>query len=225
MTIRVVLADDHRIMRQGLAALLDREPDIRIVGEAADGVEAVKASLALRPDMVIADLTMPKLNGIEAIRRILDRMPETKTICLSIHSDPQRVAAVIDAGIRGYLLKDCAFEELVQAVRLVLCDKVYLSPEIAGIVLEGYRGRRSDAEASAFSDLTTREREILQLLAEGHATKDIANRLNVSPKTVGAHREHVMRKLEIHNIAELTRYAILEGLTSLELNRGSTLVS
>jgi len=222
MTIRAVLADDHRIMRQGLAALLGREPDICVVGEAADGLEAVKVSLALQPDLVIADLSMPKLNGIEAIRRILDKMPETKTICLSVHSDPQRVAAVIDAGARGYLLKDCAFEELVRAVRLVLRDKVYLSPEIAGIVLEGYRGRRSDAEPSAFSGLTTREREVLQLLAEGYATKDIANRLKVSPKTVGAHREHVMRKLEIHNIAELTRYAIMEGLTSLELHRGST---
>jgi DNA-binding NarL/FixJ family response regulator len=225
MTFSAVLADDHHIMRQGLALLLEREPDIRVVGEAADGLEAVKASLALRPDLVIADLSMPKLNGIEAIRRILDKLPETKTICLSVHSDPQRVAAVIDAGARGYLLKDCAFEELVRAVRLVLRDKVYLSPEIAGIVLEGYRGRRSEAESSAFSGLTTREREVLQLLAEGHATKDIANRLKVSPKTVGAHREHVMRKLEIHNIAELTRYAIMEGLTSLELNRGSTRVS
>jgi DNA-binding NarL/FixJ family response regulator len=225
MTIRVVLADDHRIIREGLVALLDREPDICIVAEAADGVEAVNATLELRPDLVIADLSMPKLNGIEAIRRILDKMPETRTMCLSIHSDPQRVAAAIDAGARGYLLKDCAFEELVQAVRLVLDDKVYLSPEIAGIVLEGYRGRRSHAKASSFSGLTTREREVLQLLAEGHATKDIACRLKVSPKTVGAHREHVMRKLEIHNIAELTRYAILEGLTSLELHRGSTLAS
>jgi DNA-binding NarL/FixJ family response regulator len=225
MTIRVVLADDHQIMRQGLAALLEREPDIDIVGEAADGVEAVKACLALRPDLLIADLSMPKLNGIDAIRRVLDRMPEIRTMCLSIHSDPQRVAAVIVAGARGYLLKDCAFKELVQAVRLVLSDKVYLSPEIAGIVLESYRGRRSDTEASAFSGLTTREREVLQLLAEGHATKDIAHRLKVSPKTVGAHREHVMRKLEIHNIAELTRYAILEGLTSLELRRGATLAS
>ena len=220
MTIRVVLADDHRIMREGLASLLEREPDIQTVGQAADGAEAVRLTLSLSPDLVITDVSMPKLNGIEAIRRILAKAPQTKAMCLSVHDDPERVAAVIDAGARGYLLKDCAFEQLVQAVRVVMEDKFYLSPEIASVVVAGFRGKRAPAQASAFSRLTTREREVVQLVAEGHPTREIARRLNVSLKTVGAHREHVMTKLQIHSIAELTRYAIREGITSLEAHTG-----
>ena len=222
MTIRVVLADDHRIMREGLASLLKGETDIQTVGVAADGAEAVKVSIATSPDLLITDLSMPKLNGIEAIRRIKTRAPEIKALCLSVHEDPERVAAVIDAGASGYLLKKCAFEELVRAVRAVAADKVYLSPEIASVVVEGFRRKSTDWKVSAFSRLTTREREVVQLLTEGYATREIARRLNVSAKTVSAHRDHVMDKLQLHGLAELTRYAIREGITSLEVHSGET---
>lgn len=216
MTIRVVLADDHQIMREGLASLLNGQADIQTVGEAADGAEAVKVSISKCPDLLITDLSMPKLNGIEAIRRIKTQAPEIKALCLSVHEDPVRVAAVIDAGASGYLLKKCAFEELVQAVRVVAADKVYLSPEIAGVVVEGFRNKRSGWKVSAFSRLTNREREVVQLLTEGYATREIAHQLNVSVKTVSAHRDHVMAKLQLYGLAELTRYAIREGITSLD---------
>jgi len=220
MGIRLLLADDHRILREGIAALLARESDFELVGQANDGVEVLKLARELHPDLVIIDLAMPALNGMEAMRRVLIEAPNMKILCLSVHDEKQLVAAVIDAGASGYLLKDCAFEELVRAVRAVMAGQVYLSPAIASIVVEGYRAKRADAGESAFSQLTAREREIVQLLAEGHSTKDIAARLSVSSKTVGTHREHIMGKLQLHSIAQLTRYAIREGLTSLETSRG-----
>jgi len=216
MSIRLLLAEDHRIVREGLAALLLREPDMDLVGEAADGTELLKLARELRPDLVITDLSMPGLNGMEAMRRILAEVANVKILCLSVHDEKQLVAAVIDAGAAGYLLKDCAFAELVRAVRAAVAGQVYLSPAIAGIVVEGYRAKRADAVESAFSQLTAKEREIVQLLAEGHSTKEIAARLSVSSKTVGTHREHIMGKLQLHSIAQLTRYAIREGLTSLD---------
>jgi len=222
MTIRVVLADDHRIVREGLASLLEREVDIQTVGEAGDGAEAVRLTISLSPDLVITDLSMPRLNGIEAIRRIKTRVPAIKVLCLSVHEDRERVAAIIDAGASGYLLKDCAFTELVRAVRLVAEGKVYLSPEVASVVVDGFRGKRLATHASAFSKLTTREREIVQLLTEGYATREVARQLSLSAKTVSAHREHVMAKLRFHSLAELTRYAIREGITSLDADSGVT---
>lgn len=216
MGIRLLLADDHRIVREGIAALLAREPDIELVGQANDGVEVLNLARELRPDLVIIDISMPGLNGMEAMRRIFTEAPNVRVLCLSVHDEKQLVAAVIDAGASGYLLKDCAFEELVRAVRAVMAGQVYLSPAIASIVVEGYRAKRADTGASAFSQLTPKEREIVQLLAEGHSTKEIAMRLSVSAKTVGTHREHIMDKLQLHSIAQLTRYAIREGLTSLE---------
>jgi DNA-binding NarL/FixJ family response regulator len=216
MSIRLLLAEDHRIVREGLAALLLREPDMDLVGEAADGAELLKLARELHPDLVITDLSMPGLNGMEAMRRILAEVADVKILCLSVHDERPLVAAVIDAGAAGYLLKDCAFTELVRAVRAAVAGQVYLSPAIAGIVVEGYRAKRADAVESAFSQLTAKEREIVQLLAEGHSTKEIAARLSVSSKTVGTHREHIMGKLQLHSIAQLTRYAIREGLTSLD---------
>jgi DNA-binding NarL/FixJ family response regulator len=216
MSIRLLLAEDHRIVREGLAALLLREPDLDLVGEAADGTELLKLARELRPDLVITELSMPGLNGMEAMRRIRAEVANVQSHCLSVHDEKQLVAAVIDAGAAGYLLKDCAFAELVRAVRAAVAGQVYLSPAIAGIVVEGYRAKRADAVESAFSQLTAKEREIVQLLAEGHSTKEIAARLSVSSKTVGTHREHIMGKLQLHSIAQLTRYAIREGLTSLD---------
>ncbi|MBI1395188.1 MAG: response regulator [Betaproteobacteria bacterium] len=216
MSTRIILADDHRIIREGLASLLREEPDFEIVGEAGDGASVVRLARECRPDIVITDVSMPGLNGIEAIRRILDDAPGVKTLCLSVHDEKRLVAAVMDAGASGYLLKDCAFEELLRAVRTVLAGQVYISPGVAGVLMQDFRDRRSGGGASAYSDLTSREREVVQLIAEGHSTKEIAERLHVSAKTIGTHREHIMEKLRVSGTAELTRYAIREGLAGLE---------
>lgn len=215
MSTRILLADDHRIMREGLASLLRREPDLEIAGEAADGLEAVRLARELQPDLVITDISMPGLNGIEAIGRILQDVAGVRTLCLSVHDEKRLVAAVMDAGASGYLLKDCAYEELLRAVRTVLANRVYISPSIAGVLMQEYRERRTGGH-TAFSELTTREREVVQLIAEGYSTREIAERLHVSAKTVGTHREHVMAKLQVNGTAELTRYAIREGLAGLE---------
>lgn len=221
MTTRIVLADDHRIMREGLAAMLRQEPDLEIVGEAGDGAEVVRLCRELRPDLVITDISMPGLNGIEAIRRVLEDAPAVRALCLSVHDEKRLVAAVMDAGASGYLLKDCAFEELLRAVRTVLSRQVYISPGIAGVLMQDYRDRRAGVRGNAFSELTSREREVVQLIAEGYSTKEIADRLHVSAKTIGTHREHIMTKLGVTGTAELTRYAIREGLACLDGRSGA----
>jgi DNA-binding NarL/FixJ family response regulator len=216
MKIRVILADDHQIIREGLASLLENQADMQIIEQASDGLQAVRLSLELSPDLVIMDLTMPGMNGIEATRRITSELPQTKVLCLSAHSDTGFVSAVIDAGASGYLLKDCAFEELVNAIRIVIGNQCYLSPEIAGTLIEAYKAQKSDSDSSALSMLTQREREIVQLLAEGQTTKEIAQRLERSVKTIATHREHLMTKLNLGSLAALTKYAIREGLTTVE---------
>ncbi|MCE2899098.1 MAG: response regulator transcription factor [Betaproteobacteria bacterium] len=217
MPVRILLADDHRIVREGVAALLRREPDLEIVGEAADGFDAVRLARELKPDIVITDISMPGLNGIDAIRRILADVPGVRTLCLSVHDETRLVGAVMDAGASGYLLKECAYEELLLAVRALLANRVYISPSIAGVLMKDYRERRSGGAAATNSELTTREREVLQLIAEGLSTKQIADRLHVSVKTVGTHREHILAKLKLTGTAELTRYAIREGLSGLDV--------
>lgn len=212
MVVRILLAEDSQLMRDGLAALLRQEPGMELVGQAADGAECVEIARTVRPNVVIMDLAMPRLNGIEATIRILDESPQTKVICLSVHDEQRLVSAVIDAGAVGYLLKDCAFEELAKAVHSVMAQQVYISPAIAAVLVADYRARRDGADESAFTQLTAREREIVQLLAEGHSTKQISSHLRVSPKTVATHREHAMAKLKVKSIAQLTRYAISEGL-------------
>lgn len=212
MDVRILLAEDSQLMRDGLAALLRQEPGMDLVGQAGDGAECVSLARKVRPNVVIMDLAMPRLNGIEATLRILDEAPQTKVIGLSVHDEQRLVSAVIDAGACGYLVKDCAFNELVQAINTVVANQVYISPGIAAILVADYRARRGGADETAFSQLTTREREIVQLLAEGHSTKQISSQLRVSPKTVATHREHAMAKLNINSIAQLTRYAIAEGL-------------
>lgn len=216
MTIRILLADDHRIIREGLASLLERQQNMEVIRQASDGLQAVELSRDLDPDVVVMDLTMPGMNGIEATRLITNEVPGVKVLCLSVHSDTQFISAVLDAGASGYLLKECAFEELVTAIHTVIGNQMYLSPGIAGTVVDDYKARRPELGASAFSKLTEREREIVQLLAEGQSTKEIADRLCLSVKTVGTHREHLMTKLQIHSLAQLTKYAIREGLTSVE---------
>jgi DNA-binding NarL/FixJ family response regulator len=216
VTIRVLLADDHEVFLEGLRALLDSQRDLEVVGTCRDGRQAVDAARALSPDVVVMDAAMPEMNGMEATRRITERVPGIKIICLSMHAEPRFVEGVLDAGACGYLPKECPFEEVARAIRHVARNRTYLSPNIAGVVIDALRTRRSMAGCSAFERLSEREREILQLLAEGHAPRDIAERLHLSIKTVATHREHIMDKLGIHNIAGLTKFALLEGVTSPE---------
>jgi DNA-binding NarL/FixJ family response regulator len=215
-TLSIVLADDHRIVRDGLAALLKSEPGFELVGQAEDGASLVKQVCELQPDVVVTDLAMPGLNGIDAIRRIRAAAPGVRVICLSVHDEDRMVLACIDAGASGYVLKDSSFEDLAQAIRKVMARQVYLSPGLVGLFVEGYRTRGATMADSAFSKLTPREREIAQLFSEGHSTNRIAERLHVSAKTVATHRENILHKLNIQGIAELTRYALREGLSSLD---------
>jgi len=217
--IKVVLADDHQIVRHGLRTLLSAEPDIEVVGEADNGRAVVRLVQELAPQVVIMDISMPDLNGIEATRQIVSEAAGVKVIALSMHSDGLFVLNMFKAGASGYLLKDCALEELVKAVRTVMNRKIYLSPGISDIVIKdfviGYSS--GDSTSSAYSILTAREREVLQLMAEGKSTSQIADSLCISVKTVEAHRKQLMNKLDIHSVAELTKYAIRQGLTSLEI--------
>ncbi len=217
MTIRVLLADDHDIVRHGLRALLEKESDMGVVGEASDGREAVELATKLRPNVVVMDISMAELNGIDATRKVTEECSNTHVIALSMHSDVRFVSRMLDAGARGYLLKDCAFEELVQAIRDVCNNKMFLSPGITGVVVEDYRRRlHSEDTTVAAPALTPREREVLQQLAEGKSTKEMAHAFSVSIKTIETHRQNIMNKLDLRSVAELTKYAIREGLTSLE---------
>jgi len=215
MKTRVVLADDHRIIREGIRTLLDQEEDLEVIGEASDGREVIRLNLELEPDVLIMDITMPNLNGIDATMQIVGKNPETKIIALSMHSDHHYVSEMLQAGASAYLLKDCVYDELVQAIHLVCQGKTYLSPEIASVLVKDYRSHSQPKAASTRESLSPREREVLQLLAEGNSTRLIAEKLFLSVKTIEAHRAQIMRKLDIHNVAELTKYAIREGLTSL----------
>jgi DNA-binding NarL/FixJ family response regulator len=213
--MKVLLADDHKIVRDGLRNLLEKHADIMVAGEAEDGREALQLARKLSPDVIIMDIAMPDLNGIEATRQIVAEFPGIKVVALSMHSDKRFVSEMLKAGASAYLLKDCAFEELITAIRTIMKGKIYLSPGIAGVVIEDYIRKDSKAESTVFSLLSDREREVLQLMAEGKTTKEVAAHLNLSIKTIETHRTNIMTKLNIHSIAELTKYAIREGLTSL----------
>jgi len=214
VTIKIVLADDHRIMRDGLYALLKNESDIEVVAEGNNGREAVEMSRKLKPSVVIMDMSMPGLNGIEATRQILALGDDIKVLALSMHADKQFVMGALSAGASGYVLKDCAFEELVQAIHTVAMNQTYLSQSIVDIVVESCKYSQSSPNQS-LSVLTAREREVLQLLTEGMRIKAIASLLHVSTKTIETHRQHIMEKLHTHSVAELTKFAIREGMTSL----------
>ena len=216
MSIRIVLADDHKILRAGLRAMIVEQPDMEVVGEAENGRTAVNLARTLSPDVVVMDIGMPDLNGIEATRQIVAEVPGVKIIGLSMYSDRRYVAGLFGAGASGYLLKDIEFEELIEAIQAVVAGQVYVSSGVTGVVIEDYVHRISGNEAGGISVLTPREREVLQLLVEGRSTKQIAYELEVSIKTVESHRHRVMEKLDLHNIADLTKYAIRAGLTSLE---------
>jgi two-component system, NarL family, response regulator NreC len=216
VTIRVLLADDHQLFRDGLRALLQRSPGFAVAGEASDGLEALRLTHELHPDIVLLDISMPGLNGVEATRRIAAEMPKTCVLILSMHADRRFVAETLRAGASGYLLKDSAFPEVVRAIQSALEGHVFLSPAITDVVAQEFAGRVQTPQNSAFQLLSPREREVLQLLAEGRATKEIASKLAVSGKTVETHRRQIMEKLDLHSVAELTKYAIREGLTPLE---------
>jgi two-component system response regulator NreC len=215
MSIKILIADDHTIMRSGLRSLIDKEPDMEVVAEAENGRMAVQLALKFSPDVVIMDITMPDLNGIEASHQILSRAPDIKVVALSMHSDEQFVVEMLNAGASGYLLKDCAFGELCLAIRAVVANQNYLSPGIASVVIKDYLHELSRAKPPVSCVLTLREREVLQLVAEGKSSKKIASILHVSVKTVETHRQQIMDKLNIHSVAELTKYAVLKGITSL----------
>ncbi len=217
MSIRILLADDHRIVRDGLKTLLEKQSDMEVVAEAEDGRTTVNLAKKLLPDIVIMDITMPDLNGIDATRKIVTELPNSKVIALSMHSDRRFVSGSLEAGASGYLMKDCAFEELVSAIRSVMSsNRTYLSPKVADIVVKNYVNKFSKTRTPSPPTLTNREREMLQLLAEGKTTKEIASGLHVSIKTVETHRRNIMSKLNSHSVADLIKYALREGLISLE---------
>jgi DNA-binding NarL/FixJ family response regulator len=216
MQIKVLLVDDHRIMLEGLKSILANHRGIEVVGEANDGREAVRLALELKPDIVIMDLSMPGMNGIEATREITEQLPSTKVLALSMHNDKRFISRALRHGASGYILKESAMTELVEAIKSLMIHKTYLSPQIADVVLNDYKSQLIEREYAADSMLSKREREVLQLFAEGHSTKEIAAALTLSVKTIETHRSQIMTKLDMHSIAELVKFAIREGLTRLE---------
>jgi two-component system response regulator NreC len=215
MSIRIILADDHAIVRHGLNRSFQQEKDVEVIAQAQNGRSAVQLAKELLPAVVVMDIGMPDLNGIEATRQITGESPQVKVIALSMYSSRKYVTEMFKAGASGYLLKNCDFEELADAVRIVAGGKTYISPSVSDLVVQDYVNS-SVEEDSAFSVLTRREREVVQLLSEGKTTKQVALHLYISPKTVEVHRLNIMKKLNIDGIAQLTRYAIQEGLTLSE---------
>jgi DNA-binding NarL/FixJ family response regulator len=211
--VRIVLADDHTVMRNGLRLLLERQPNLQVVGEAADGRQAVALTEAEHPDVVIMDIAMPNLNGIEAARQIVNHSPKTAIAILSMHSDESYVIRALKAGARAYLLKDSAEADLLAAVRALTEGKSFFSPAISKILVEDYmRQLESRGAEDTYELLTNREREILQLLAEGKTNKEVANMLNLSLYTVETHRTHILQKLNLHSVPELILYAVRKGI-------------
>jgi two-component system response regulator NreC len=212
---RIVIAEDQRIVRKGLCSLLTASDEFEIVGEAEDGLDAVRRVQACKPDLVLLDLSMPKLNGIAAIKEIKNQNPETKILALTVHDSDQHILAAFEAGADGYCLKDATQDELLTSIRSVLSGKTYLSPEVSKKVLEGYlEGRKTLKRTSSWDRLTQREKEVLKLVGEGYKTKEIADYLCISWKTVQKHRANIMDKLGLHSASALTAYAIEKGLVS-----------
>ena len=213
MTIRVLLVDDHKILRDALKGVLEREQDIAVVGEANDGAEGVRLARELQPDLVLMDIGLPILGGIDAARTLLAEHPQIKVVALSTFSDRRIVLQMLDAGARGYVVKSAGRDELLRAIRAVAYGRTYLCPDASAVLVESLRGKKQ-VENPAGDPIGRREREVLQLLADGHTSPEIGKRLHIATSTVEVHRRNLMRKLELHSIAELTKYAVRNGLTS-----------
>jgi len=214
--VRLLVADDHKIFRQGIKKLLEEEPDLQVVGESADGRETVKKATELKPDIVLMDIAMANLNGLEATKQIKKVLPEVKVIMLTMHKNEEYVLQSFQAGASGYILKEGAVEELVSAIRSIYADKSFLSPTVSKTLVDAYlRKMETGKTETPFDLLTDREREVLQLIAEGYTNREVAKQLFISVKTVEAHRAHIMQKLNIHDIAKLVKYAIQKGLVDL----------
>jgi len=212
---RVIIAEDHTILREGLRALLSSSPDFEIVGEAEDGRAAIKCVETTRPDLILMDLSMPRMSGLDALREIKRQFPHIKIVALTVHKTEEYVLATLQAGADGYILKDTTHAELLMALQTVLRGKRFLSPGISETVIDGYlKGKKTGAPLSAWDTLTHREREILKLIAEGYKNKEIADYLCISVKTVETHRSNLMRKLDLHNVSALTAYALDKGLVT-----------
>ena len=216
MSVRIMLADDHSILREGLKALIHKDPRFSVVAEADTGAAALRLARDAKPDIAIVDVAMPELNGIEATRRLREAFPSIRVVALSMHSDRRFVIEMLRAGARGYVLKHSAFEELVQALNTVMKGQTYLSPGVMDVVVRDYVNKLAGTDSLAYTRLTDRERQVLQLLAEGKSTKEIASGLGVSVKTVETHRINIRDKLGIDSLAGLTKFAIREGITTLE---------
>jgi two-component system response regulator NreC len=216
--LRLLVADDHKIFRQGIKKLLDEESDLNIVGEAADGREAVQKATELKPDVILMDIAMANLNGLEATKKIKKVLPSTRVIMLTMHKNEEYILQSFQAGASGYILKEGAVEELVSAIRSIYQDKSFLSPTISKTLIDAYlRKMETGKTETPFDLLTDREREVLQLIAEGYTNREVAKALFISVKTVEAHRAHIMQKLNIHDIAKLVKYAIQKGLVDMNV--------
>jgi DNA-binding NarL/FixJ family response regulator len=213
--ITILIADDHAIFREGLRGLIEKEPGIEVLGEAGDGLETVSLAAQLHPDVIIMDITMPGMNGIEATRRIIAESPDIRVLVLSMESDRRFIVEVLESGASGYVLKNAVFAELADAIRTVAAGEMYLGPMISELIIKDYLQRIPDGLPLTHSMLTTREREMLQMIADGRNAKEIAGAFEISVKTVEVHRHNIMKKLNLYSIAELTKYAVREGLTPL----------
>lgn len=216
MTVRILLADDHEIVRQGFRALIERHKDMQVVAEAANGRRAVELVNQLRPDVAVLDIGLPQLNGIDAARQIQADQPSCRVIALSIHQERRYVTEMLKAGAVGYLVKTCAADELTQAIEAVMSGETYLSSKIAASVVDQLLHWDQAQPSQASAALSNREREVLQLLVEGKSSKEIAHVIDVATRTVDLHRQNIMKKLDLYSVAELTKYAIREGITPLE---------
>lgn len=214
--LNILLVDDHRIFREGLCSLVEREPDLRVIAQVATGTDAIAKAHEYHPDVIVMDITMPDMNGIEATRQIVQEIPGSRVLALSMETDRRFVVEALKAGALGYLLKDCAFTELVTAIRAVAVNETYLPAAISELLIKNYLQRIPEDGAAPYVSLTTRERELLQLIAEGKGMKEIAYTQGVTLKTVENQRQIVMKKLDLYSIAQLTKYAVREGLSSLQ---------
>lgn len=215
MGVTILFADDHRMTRESLALVLEQQPDFSVVAQTGDGRDAVRLAAELAPDVAIVDVTMPGLNGVEATRQMKAHNPALRVIVLSMHVERQFVSETLGAGASAYLLKDCPIEDLVQAIRAVMKGETFLSPKVQDVLVRSYLDTSKPAASPAVQSLSPREREIMQLVAEGKSTKEIARLLRLSSKTVDGHRRQIMLKLHFDSVADLTRYAIREGVASL----------